>query len=312
MKFSVETWAADYGSSIEELQDFDPTSVQVDPSIEVSVPAWGPVAPPPSLIPAARVLFTDGVRRVDARIWVAEDGRSYAGLCASYGAGTVICEDRARVVTVEVERGLFTLAREAEAITCRNAIYPVRRPQSESLDDLVLAVHYRMGELEMTLIDSENADLVIVDGPLKGREPRANLVGYIKTHRVSYLNPDLVPVVERLECRERTPIFLIGGSWSKYSWYMRLPCTVEHGWTGVVRCEVAGDLEVGDVIATADLVTATLPRYASESHKDSRAPQNLHPIAGLERELRHRLGDVNLLYRGLRIAAAGTNSSSTV
>ena len=37
--------------------------------------------------------------------------------------------------------------------------------------------------------------------------------------------------------------------------------------------------------------------------KDPRAPQNLYPIAGLERELRRRLGDPALLYRSLRAAA---------
>jgi hypothetical protein len=47
-----------------------------------------------------------------------------------------------------------------------------------------------------------------------------------------------------------------------------------------------------------------LPRYASERYKEPRAPQNLYPIAGLERELRRRLGDQRLLYRALRVAAA--------
>jgi hypothetical protein len=37
-------------------------------------------------------------------------------------------------------------------------------------------------------------------------------------------------------------------------------------------------------------------------HKDPRAPQNLVPIGGLERELRHRLGDQQILYRALRAA----------
>ncbi len=31
---------------------------------------------------------------------------------------------------------------------------------------------------------------------------------------------------------------------------------------------------------------------------------NLHPIAGLERELRRRMGDPALIWRGLRLAAA--------
>ena len=47
----------------------------------------------------------------------------------------------------------------------------------------------------------------------------------------------------------------------------------------------------------------TLARYASAGYKDSRAPQNLYPIAGLERALRRRLGDAGVLYRALRSAA---------
>ena len=58
-----------------------------------------------------------------------------------------------------------------------------------------------------------------------------------------------------------------------------------------------------EAAAVADACTLALPRYASEAHKDARAPQNLYPIAGLERELRHRLGDARLLYRSLRQAA---------
>jgi hypothetical protein len=135
------------------------------------------------------------------------------------------------------------------------------------------------------------------------------VVGYVKTHHVSYLPPELDAVVDKLACGERTPVFLIGGKWSKFSWYLRLPCERQHTWTGVVRCEVTGDIEAGEVIANADVVTATLPRFASQSHKDTRAPQNLHPIAGLERELRRRLGDMQLLYRGLRVAATSNGSA---
>ena len=50
-------------------------------------------------------------------------------------------------------------------------------------------------------------------------------------------------------------------------------------------------------------VGATVPRYASQPHKESRAPQNLYPVGGLERELRRRLGDPDLLYRALRRSA---------
>ena len=70
--------------------------------------------------------------------------------------------------------------------------------------------------------------------------------------------------------------------------------------------ECAADLPTAEVVALADLSQAVLPRYASCEYKDTRAPQNLVPVAGLERELRRRLGNPALLNRALRIAAAGT------
>lgn len=48
-----------------------------------------------------------------------------------------------------------------------------------------------------------------------------------------------------------------------------------------------------------------LPEYASEEYKYARAPQNLISVAGLERQLRRRLGNQQLLTRALRVAATG-------
>ena len=75
---------------------------------------------------------------------------------------------------------------------------------------------------------------------------------------------------------------------------------------GVVRCELAATQSAAAAAALADRVTATLPRFASHEHKDPRAPQNLYPIAGLERTLRRRLGDPNLMERAIRRASAMT------
>jgi hypothetical protein len=58
-------------------------------------------------------------------------------------------------------------------------------------------------------------------------------------------------------------------------------------------------------ISLANLSQSTLGRFASATYKDSRAPQNLYPIGGLERALRHRLSDPQLLYRALRESAVG-------
>ena len=73
--------------------------------------------------------------------------------------------------------------------------------------------------------------------------------------------------------------------------------------SGIVRCELAGLGTVADAARRANMVAATLPRYASEPHKEPRAPQNLYPIAGLENDLRHKLGDRDVMERALRVAA---------
>ena len=139
-----------------------------------------------------------------------------------------------------------------------------------------------------------------MDGPLRGRQHLPRALGYIKSHRSSYLPPELNALVGALAPGQRTPVFLMGTSWDRHSWYLRLPRAAGPPWAGVVRVECSADLPVADVIGLAGLSQACLGRFASAGYKDPRAPQNLYPIAGLERELRRRLGDPRLLYRALR------------
>jgi hypothetical protein len=102
---------------------------------------------------------------------------------------------------------------------------------------------------------------------------------------------------------ERTPAFTVGtNGFTRHSWYVRLPGGVGTPLAGVVRCECAADVAPAALAALADVTAVVLPRFASEAHKDARAPQNVYPIGGLERQLRHRLGDSRLLYRALRAA----------
>jgi hypothetical protein len=150
-----------------------------------------------------------------------------------------------------------------------------------------------------------DSDLLVVDGPLRGRQHLPRSLGYIKSHHSTYLPPELNALVAALSPGQRTPVFLMGTSWDRHSWYLRLPGPAGAPWSGVVRIECAADLPVSEVTRLAGLSQRSLGRFASASYKDSRAPQNLYPIAGLERELRRRLGDPRLLYRALREAAQG-------
>jgi hypothetical protein len=307
MRFAVEAWAPEYGGSVDG-DDLAPSQAQVDLTCEVPLAQWAPLRPKDGTEAAATVLFTDGVRRIDARVWIeGDDGQTHIGVCASYAAGVIRCDGtKAEVVACEVQRGLFSSAPGARPIETRHATFPVRMAVVDSYGDLALAVQQRMGalEVELALVAGDDADLIVVDGPLTGRQDVPGAIGFVKTHRVGYLPLAQQPVVAALAAGERTPLFLISGRWSRWSWYLRLPGPVGHPWAGVVRCEATGDLETPAAVRLADTVSCTLPRFASSGHKDPRAPQNLYPIAGLERQLRRRLGDPLLLYRSLRRAAA--------
>lgn len=302
MKFSVEAWATEYGSPM-ELDERELSEANIDATVELPHAKWAPVDPPP-IGPEGSVLFTDGVRRIDARVWISVEEGTRPGVCASYAAGALLCDGRATAQTPKVERGLFTTVADATAICGRHVRYEARRSKGDRAEELWIAIQDRMGELEAAIAEDAEADLVIVDGPLRGNLSSSTRVGYVKTHHVNYLPPEVQHVVADLAPGQRTPVFLVLGRWGRFSWYVRLPGAAGHAWAGVVRCETGADGAVTDTARLADKVTALLPRFASVGHKDPRAPQNLYPIAGLERDLRRRLGDPQLLYRDLRRAAA--------
>jgi hypothetical protein len=280
--------------------------------LDLELPAgdWHPLDPASGPALPGVVLFADGVRRIDARIWVHGRGPQPApGIAASFAAGIVACDGAARIADVAVERGLFTAAADASDIVTKSARYPARLAAGPGIDQLSLALQQRLTEAEVQLALAYRArhpaadDLLVVDGPLRGRNHLDRTVGYIKTHHASYLPAEQAAVVTALRPGQRTPAFTMGTSWRRTSWYLQLPSTAGVPWSGVVRIECPAELPAAQVTALADLTAWVLPPLASSPHKDPRAPQNLVPIGGLERELRRRLGDQQLLYRALRSAA---------
>jgi hypothetical protein len=326
MRFAVETWAPDYGASVDGAA-LAGTGADVDLSVERDPAAWAPVGLPAGVVPAACVLFVDGVQRIDARIWVTDDsdadeakGQTRQGVCASWAAGAVRCGDRARVVATEVRRGVLCPGSPVDPIVTRHGDYlPYPVPDADADadgDPTAQALGRARGDLEGRVAveamgsPDGRAGLLVVDGPLGDRRHVPGAVGYIKTHHVSYLPAVLQAVATGLRVGDRTPFFAIGDRRFRYSWYLRLPGVATHPWWGVVRCEASGDLTRAEAVDLADRVTATLPRFASQPHNDPRAPQNLHPIAGLERELRRRLGHPAVLDRALRLAARSAATGS--
>ncbi|UBU18559.1 hypothetical protein [Nonomuraea gerenzanensis] len=336
--FTVDPWDPSYTAALnaEALADLDATSAQLDLDVELPAARWRPITPDPRTSPPDVLLIADGVRRIDARLWTyapgdhAEaaaapgnghpppgnghpapgGGAPMPGIAASCAAGIVrrTPGTPAEPVAVEVSRALFSASPHPTDIRTAAATYRARRAPRSGMDDLILALQSHLTQLEVDLAirhrsEADADDLLLVDGPLRGRTHLPRTVGYIKTHHTAYLPAPQAGTVSGLGPGQRTPVFLMGTSWRRHAWYVRLPAPSGMPWAGVVRCEASADLGLDALVRLADSVTHALPPLAGVDYKDPRAPQNLVPIGGLERLLRHRLGDARVLYRALRAAA---------
>ncbi len=304
MRLAVEPWAPEYGSPTEEGGYAPQEPAVLD--LEVAPKDWEPRSPGGA--PVGTVFFVDGVQRIEANVVVTLDsGEARRGRCVSYGAGVVRCDGRAEVIAAEIRHEFLAPDKAAGDIATRHGTFTHYGITSDETMVFVEALHKRMAELEAEVARDAVVgpdDLLITDGPLSGRRHGVkHAVGYVKTHPTPYLPAELSQrVVTALAPGQRTPVFRLGAG--RPAWYLRLPTPILHGWSGVVRCEAGDDVSGPELFALADRVTASLPRFASEGHKDPRAPQNLYPIGGLERELKRRLGDSRLWFRALRQATA--------
>lgn len=324
MRFHVDAWDPTYGTSVADIGSMDTSTATVDPDVEVPTGAWRPLDPCGTGDVPDAVVFIDGVRRVDARVWIDDPSGVDAtpAVAGTYAAGAVCCCSGvgAHLVAHDIRRGLFTVAAHAMDLVTRAGAYPARITHERSgvpvLATLETSVFAALAEAEHTIaveaaqhLTREHATppdshLLVVDGPLRSPSLPARSLGYVKTHQSAYLTPLLHAMVASLLPAQRTPVFRIGTNWDRLSWYLRLPGTPGAPWAGVVRVEASATLPIPEVVELAGLTQSLLPRFASVEYKDSRAPQNLMPIAGLERRLRHLLGDRELAYRALRVAAS--------
>jgi hypothetical protein len=180
---------------------------------------------------------------------------------------------------------------------------PRVEPENTLLAPL-LGLQRAMREEEARLAQDlgRGADLVFLDGPLSYLTSAASpIVGFVKRLMIPYLEPEHARLLPALEPGQRTPLFLIPGRVRRYSWYLRLTRgrAIESALTGIVRLETSAELPLADVRAIADAGCRLLPRLASDPAHDPRAPQNLHPVGGLEQRLRRLLGDPLLVRRAI-------------
>ncbi len=73
VRFTVDPWDPGYGVAFGEELDggaLEESSAELNLDLELPAASWRPVAPDPALTLPGTVLFLDGVRRIDARVWV--------------------------------------------------------------------------------------------------------------------------------------------------------------------------------------------------------------------------------------------------
>ena len=305
-RIHVESWSPEYGAPLELSEESEPAA-SVDP--EVETPDWRPI-PGSDLTAPPEVTFVDGVRRIEARLTIDDPSEGPApGIMGAFGVGAVLWEreiPRSTFVGLSVER-MVVMAKGYNWDIAKLGGLPVSA-ESEPGDDpsmLLSHVQRRMRAAEQLLASdlAMSRRLVIADG--RNHElGRRRIVGFVKTHQVMYLGGRYRLLIGRLRAGERTPLFLIDtGFLPRYSWYLRLADLAGgHSWTGIVRCEVSAAVGRDTALEVAGWTAALLPQLASQRHIDPRAPQNLVPIAALERELRKRLGDQRMAHRFLSAA----------
>lgn len=302
---SIDSWDPDYGGPVESSA-MAPSDIKINADVEISGNEWKPIQPLP-VAPPNSIAIVDGVRRIDAYAWLSIDGQSpVRSVLASIAAGGLRIADSKAVLDVVSSERCFSCPVETEDLPTRAGQYKFHLSTGQEPEQLTAAIQQRLGTLEVNVARelANTSGLVIVDGPLRGRQELENAIGYVKTHQVSYLPGELQPIIGHLSAGQRSPVFFFTTSWSRYSWYVRLPGPANYDWWGIVRLEAAETLQLKRVRELADLTAQILPRFASSPHKDPRAPQNLYPIAGLERELRRRLGDPAYISNCLKVAAA--------
>ena len=307
----VEGWAPEYGAPFDPDEQLAPAEGTIDATVELT--DWEPLEGADDGID--RIAFVDGVRRVDARLLMDDAvAGPIPGICGTFAVGATSwhrAERWSEVTDVRVERWAVLAGGHADELPVVDLEPPYRSTTTPSEDPshLIKELHTRMRRAEGDLASSLAEDaFVVADGPLNKPLAALPVVGYIKSHRVTYLPPEQNAVIAELARGQRTPLFTISAERpdvSRYSWYVRLAMLHGgHSWTGIVRCEASGRLPKEAVRLIADRTAAILPIVGSEPHIDPRAPQNLVPIGALERELRHRMGDPGLVYRALRHAVS--------
>jgi uncharacterized protein len=303
----LDPWPPEYDSAVQfaDLESASAGSVNAD----VETRDWNAVLPE-STGDYEELCFVDGVRRIEARVIADAHDKMIHGLFGSIGVGAVrVRAARASFTPITVERFLILgeglLQTEQIEVGEHSLVFAglasAQNSPIELLGELQNLMRTREAQLGKRL-SSPNV-CVFADGPLTYfASTRDEVVGIVKTIHIPYLTARHFSLVGRLLPGQRTPLFAIeDGKYDRYSWFLRVAegRKLDHVLAGIIRLEVRAALGLERARRIANCSARELPRFASSSARDRRAPQNLAPVGNLETELRHRLGDPLLLRRGI-------------
>jgi hypothetical protein len=307
---TLDPWSADYGSAF----DFEDEESEEAPNFEVEAfvetEDWSAGVIPQALPFPDLVGFIDGVQRIESWARVDDEESSSVAVLTSVAVGCVFSTPTAADVSVDYVSRVLAVGgpTRAESLVVpmrgRSLVFDALPATGTGRHGAMQAAAVRRRDLELASIHKHltSTPLVIADGRLIDLTRGPNqLAGIAKTLHQLYVAGEQRALIPRLGAGERTPVFLIKDSWgSRYSWFLRLPYTrpIHHAYAGIVRLEIPQD-DRRSPVEVADMLSHNLPRFASRPEHDPRAPQNLLPVGGLEKRLRHEMGDQAFIRRAI-------------
>lgn len=316
MRIALDPWGSEYASQFTVSHEMDNGEAVVQAQEEpVEDRPWAPVKPIVTLLPKVTAVV-DGVMRTDASAMVMDGDRRALALFSSYGAGAVVINSQVHIAHDRIQRlfiaggnwsdpGDLMITAGTGAEMCYHGV-SCRADSYEKLRE-ALTTEMRQAEAQVAEAISEEDNLILADGNLTSLRKSSSVVGVIKTIHRMYLAPLKATILQHLQPGERTPLFRVDSGrktdgYSVFSCYLRLtrPQPTELPFAGLVRLEAKASLGPARAVALLDQAAIKVCELASRAPKDPRAPQNLIPVGGLERHLRHRLGDPQLILRGIK------------
>lgn len=315
MRIALDPWGSDYVSQFVVPSEIDDDSSVQALEERIEERPWGPVPRRAVALPAMTAVV-DGVMRSDASAMVMEGERRALALFGCYATGAVVINSRVEVVHEGVVRlfiagGNWPEPQDLYVAPGNTAslCYQGQSSQADTYDrlreDLMKAMRQSEARVAEALPTADS--LILADGNLTFNRDSSSVVGVIKTIHRMYLSAKKAAILERLRPGERTPLFRIvggrkGDAYNVFTCYLRLaqPQLIELPFAGVVRLEVKEKLGAEKAVTLLEQAAQQVFALASRAPKDPRAPQNLIPVGGLERYLRHRLGDAQLVLRRIK------------